>query len=356
MIFPGPTAAEERSGVLHERVRGLRKLGVVSDAEAFSLLERWPLKWRTQTPLLAVVFFVLTCIGILAVNGLAELLSLPRGPLLLVGCLGTAEFLIRRLNLFSTGVETALVIGGMVSFITSLPSEGKPEALLVFAAAALITAWRVHSAFFGSAATLLVLCYVAVKSDENVLLPLVAAGAIVTICAALLLSVRSRPWIERLLAFVMIPTIPAAYVAVAIALRGHESPGWLSVVFGASGICLLAIGLAARHHAHLIAGGLALAVAVIEAWKSLPGDDTARFIAIGVTLLGLSLLIERFLRGRIDGIVVTPMSLTPVDEALNLAAAAVAGSAHHHHEPVAAEVEPIGGGGASGGAGATGSF
>ncbi len=356
MIFPAPSVAEERDEVLHERVRKLKKRGVVSEEEAATLFELWPLRWRMQTPLLAVVFFVLTCVGILAVNGLAALSSLPRGPLLLIGCIAAAELMIRRLNLFSTGVETALVIGGLVSFISWLPSEGKPEALLVFAAAAAITAWRVHSALFGSAATLLVLCYVAVKSDETVILPLLVAAAIVAVCATLLLFMRSRPWIERLLAFTMIPTIPVVYIAVSILPRGSGSPWWMKGALAFSGIALVAIGLAARHHAHLIAGGVTIAVAIIEAWKSLPADNATKFVIIGGALLAASLFISRQLRGRESGFVATPLRLTPADEALNLAAAAAMGAGHHHHEPVQAGSAPIGGGGGSGGAGATGSF
>lgn len=356
MIFPAPSVAEERDEVLHERVRKLKKRGVVSEEEAAPLFALWPLKWRIQTPLLAVVFFVLTCIGILAVNGLAALSNLPRGPLLLIGCIAAAELMIRRLNLFSTGVETALIIGGLVSFISWLPSEGKPEALLVFAAAALLTSWRVHSALFGSAATLLVLCYVAVKSDELVILPLLTAVAIVVVCATLLLSMRARPWIERLLAFTMIPTIPVVYVAVSILLWGSNSPWWMKGAFAFSGIALVAIGLAARHHAHLIAGALAVAVATVDGWKSLPGDDAVKFAAIGGSLLVVSLVATWKLRESESGFVITPLRLTPADEALNLAAAAAMGAGHHHHEPASVESPPIGGGGGSGGAGATGSF
>jgi hypothetical protein len=357
MIFPAPTAEEERAEVLHERVRKLKKRGVFTESEASSLFALWPLRWRMQGPLLATVFFVLTTIGIVAVNGLAALFGeAMRGPLVLVGCLVAAELLIRRLNVFSTGVETALVIGGLVSFISWLPSEGKPEALLVFALAAALTSWRVHSAIFGAAATLLVVSYVGVKADRDLIALFGATLAVVIICAALLIAVRTRPWIERLLIFSMIPAIPLAYVMALVFRWGKDAPWWLLPLLGFSAVALIAVGLAARHHAHLIAGMIALVAAGAEGWDRLPGDHAARFIVAGLVLLGGSMLIGRVLRERSSGIVATPLQLTPHDEAMNLVVAAAVGSAQHHHEPVPADPAPVGGGGSMGGGGATGSF
>jgi hypothetical protein len=357
MIFPAPTAEEERAEVLHERVRKLKKRGALTEAEASAFFALWPLRWRMQTPLLAAVFFALTTIGILAVNGLAALFGeAARGPLVLVGCLVAAEMLIRRLNVFSTGVETALVIGGLVSFISWLPSEGKPEALLVFALAAALTAWRVHSAFFGGAATLLVLTYVGVKADRDLVVLFAATLAIVSGCAALLIVERVRPWIERLLIFSMIPAIPLAYVMAVIFRWGKDAPWWLLPLLGFSAVALIAVGLAARHHAHLIAGLIVLAAAGAEGWDRLPGDHASRSIVAGLVLVAGSMLIGRVLKARSSGIVATPLELTPHDEAMNLVAAAAIGSAHHHPDSVPADPAPVGGGGSMGGGGATGSF
>ena len=63
-----------------------------------------------------------------------------------------AEWLIRQRRFFGTGIESALWIGALFAIIFSLPSSGKPEALLVFAAACAMAGLRVRSAVFGTAA------------------------------------------------------------------------------------------------------------------------------------------------------------------------------------------------------------
>src|SRR5438045_2126718 len=114
--------------------------------------------WKRMSLLAEIVFFVLTAIAIAASQ-----VFLP-GWFVMIACVAAAEFLIRTYRFWRTGVESALWIGGLYAFIFSLPSSGKPEALLVLAAAAAIAGWRVRTALFGTVAMCLVVAYVAVRN------------------------------------------------------------------------------------------------------------------------------------------------------------------------------------------------
>src|SRR5947207_8272115 len=113
--------------------------------------------WKRMSLLAEVVFFVLTSVAIAASR-----VFLP-GWFVMIGCIAGAEFLIRAYHFWRTCVESALWIGGLYAFIFSLPSSGKPEALLVLAAAAAIAGWRVRNALFGTMAACLVVAYLAVR-------------------------------------------------------------------------------------------------------------------------------------------------------------------------------------------------
>jgi hypothetical protein len=356
MIFPAPTVAEERSAVLHERVRRLRKERRIGDDDASRLLELWPLAWKTHGTLLAVVFFFLTCIGLAAYNGVVSIFGLPRGAVVLISCLAAAEFLIRRQRMFRTGIETALIAGGFVSFITSLPSEGKPEALLVFAAAAATTAWRVHSAIFATVTILLGFTYIAVKADDAVVLATGAGFALAAAFALALLRTIRRPWIEQWFSYSIVALIPAIYIAARVELWTKPSGSWLGATFAIAAVALVVTGLAARHHAHLIAGVLCAIAVVIELWDSFAFAPEAKLMVLGVGLLAGTLLATRLMRGRESGIVATPLSLTSADEGMQMVAASVAAASIAHPPAPAAAPGAIGSGGAGGGAGATGDW
>ena len=355
MIFPAPTAQEERNAVLHDRVRKLRKRGVIGEEAAAQLLALWPSTWKRHGLLLATVFFFMTAIALVAFNGIAELFGV-RGPMVLVLSLVLAEMLIRKRRMFRTGIEAALVSGGFVSFILWLPSEGKPEALLVFALAAAITSWRVHSAIFGTIAVLLAYAYIPVKSGPGITLALLSGAAIVIVAAAALTRRIERPWIEQLSSYTLVSIVPAMYVAARIAFWRTWPVTWLAVLFAAMALALIAAGLAVRHHAHLVAGLLACAAALVESWDALQAAPEAKLMTLGGALLAGSILAGRMLRNRTSGLVATPLQLTPVDSALQMAAAAVASATVDHPEPPAADPAPVGGGGSMGGAGATGEW
>src|SRR6266540_1887754 len=119
--------------------------------------------WRRMSLVAQIVFFVLTIVAIAAAYGFLTLLHLPPGWILAIVCIVLAEFLIQRHRFWRTGVESALWIGGLYAFIFSLPSSGKPEAILVFVAAAAIAGWRVRNALFGVLALVLATVYLMAK-------------------------------------------------------------------------------------------------------------------------------------------------------------------------------------------------
>lgn len=353
MIFPAPTATEERNGVLHERVRRLRKEGVIGDGTAAALLALWVSPWKSHRTVLAAVFFVMTCGAIAAFNGLLAIFDLLRGPLVLIACIALAEWLIRNRRMFGTGIEAALFAGGFVSFISWLPSEGKPEALLVFALAAAVTSWRVHSPLFGTAAVLLSYAYLVVRSEKAFVLPLALGCAMVVAVALVLIRPRERPWIELFLSYTLVMMLPATYAAVRFVLSTRGTAAWLGALFVLLAAALIALGLSQRHHAHLLAAAVAGAIAAIESWDAVHAAPEAKLIMAGALLLGGSLAATRVLHNRTAGVIVTPVQWTPLDSALQIATVAAGAATQQAHTDAA---QPIGGGGASGGGGATGEW
>src|SRR5205823_1747464 len=117
--------------------------------------------WRHMSLIVQIVFFVLTLFAISALYGFCSLLRLPAGGIVLVTSIAVAELLIWRAHFWRTGVESALWLGGLYGFIFSLPHSGKPEALLVLAAAAALAGWRVRNALFGALAAAEVVAYFA---------------------------------------------------------------------------------------------------------------------------------------------------------------------------------------------------
>ena len=86
---------------------------------------------------------------------------------------------------------------------------------------------------------------------------------------------------------------------------------------------------------------------------SLAIPSVPRRRAAGLALVVIGAILSRALRGKTDGFVVTPTSVTRYDEAMQIAAT-VALAPHHQAEPAAPQRES--GGGGFGGAGASGEF
>ncbi|HYO75834.1 MAG TPA: hypothetical protein VE010_05175 [Thermoanaerobaculia bacterium] len=329
----------ERNHVLRERLRGEALLSKPMAAE----LEQ---PWRTNGVVVQVLFFVLTSVALGSFYGLCELFKVP-SPGVVVGviAIALAEYLMRARRWFWTGVEAALWIAGLIALITELPNSGRPEAVLVFAAAFAIAGARVRNPLFGAIAAALVAFYCETRFDLGV----VVALAIALVAMLALLWTWKRPSTEWL--FIAV----ALVLPVVGRLYGDENWQWLTItlyfVFAA---IALALAIAKPHHLFFLTAMLAGAISSVDLArlvKYLPVE--ARFAIAGALLLGIAYAISQLLRDRTTGFVLTPAKLTPFDDELQLAATFAIKP--ESSEPVPSDgLKP--GGGSFGGAGASGDY
>jgi hypothetical protein len=313
--------------------------------ERLDALRRNSSGWRRHGIVLSIVFFVLTALALVAFHALAT------GAVAAAVAIALAEWLIHRKRFFGTGIESALWIGALVALITLLPSSGKPEALLVFAAAFALAGFRVRSAMFGTAATVCVLIYVAVKTHGG--WPPLAFGLVIALIAAVAVHREwQRPSTERLFAAVMIAMPVAAEIAWAVNGKGATA----LLAFSVLAALLFALGIRGRDRVTLATGALTAAIAGYELHQLFDYPVEAKLIAAGALLIGIAAAITRALRGRTTGFVIAPSAVTPYDEAMQILATLP--SAHPAPATPAAAAPDIesGGGSSFGGAGAGGGY
>lgn len=321
----------------HERNLHLRQR--LNDSRVTAALE---VPWRTNGIVAQCFFFVLACMALGSGYGLARILSIPKpGIITGLAAIVVAEVLISR-RWFFTGVEAALWIGGVFALISELPSSGTPESMLVLAAACALPGWRVRNPIFGAAAAIFVMAYFEKVFDLGLLCALVIAlGA----CAALL-----RTWRR--------PSTEALWIALALVMpvagRFTADPQWratttaLYLFFGA---VALSLALARRHHALFLSAMVALGILLTDIAQQIAAPPESKFAIAGIALLAIAFAISRKLRDCTDGFVLTPMALTPFDDALE------AGATVTFQPNVAAPgPPPATGGGNFGGAGASGDY
>jgi hypothetical protein len=332
-------AQHERNFFLRAR---LRSDGVRNDAITAQL----DVPWRTNSLLAQAAFFLLTCIGLGAFYGFLHVFDTGREGLVTgVAAIVLAEYLIGARRWFFTGVEAALWIGGVFALISELPSSGKPEAMLVLAAGAAIAGARVRNPLFGALAAIFIMLYFERRFDLGVLCALVIALAA---CIALLRTWR-RPTTEALwIALALVMPIAGRFTADAV---WRDTTILLYAIFG---IIALSLGLAKRHHALFLTAIIALGIAGGDFAEKLNDWPNEAKLAIGgALLLIIAFAMSRALRGRTHGLVLTPIELTPFDNAAEIGATLAL-------QPTAptpvAQSTPASGGGEFGGAGASGDF
>jgi hypothetical protein len=343
-------AQEERDRAVRDRAGEWRGEGLISEETRRAVEASIVVSWRSYGVVAQCVFFILTAIGMAAAYGLSHVVGLPlRGVFAGVAFVATAEFLIHQ-KWFGTGVEAALWIGGLIAMISELPSSGKPEAMLVFAAVCAIAGARVRNPIFGAAAAIFVMIYAEKKGDLGVVTALVIAG----IAVLALLREWRRPSTEWLW----------IVIALALPVAGRftaDDKWWRMTIalYATFGAVALVLAIVKRHHALFFSGAIGLAIAQVELSRkvlSLPLE--AKLATGGVFLFALATIVSRALRTRTTGLVVTPSNLTGADEALSVAGALVAHRASQADipsEPAPAETRAQGDGG-FGGAGATGDY
>jgi hypothetical protein len=294
---------------------------------------------RRASPLGYAFFFVATLLAVAALFFLCDTLRMPKGWITAALSLAAAEWLIRRGRFTHTGIEAALWLGGLFAFIAGLPSQGKPEAILVFAAAAAVAGARVRNPWFGALAVVLALLYLPSRHVSP--LALATAAQAISILAAL---ARARAWkrvsTDRLF----------GAIAIAAPLTRWETLWWPYLLGGA---ITLAIALRLRDRMLLIAAAVSLAIAAVDVSRLVDYPIEAELIAAGAALVVLSVAISRALRGRTRGFVVTPATTMRYEEAVTIAATLLAQPPAH---PAADNATFEGGGGTSGGGGASEKF
>jgi hypothetical protein len=339
-----PTIAEERGMAMRHRFSGEK--AVVSSIST---------QWQSNSPLMALVFFCLTILAMSAFFGMLALFQLPKGWITSIMAIGIGELLIQRRKMFGTGIESALWLGGLFAFLFGLSSEGKPEALLVFGAAAAIAGFRVRNPYFGALAAILVVIYPAVKTHGD---SFWSGGAtdialILTIlAAAALLRTWRRPSDQQLFEILAVVMPVVGYViGRVLEARAHFEPA-VAGVFGILCAGLLLLGIRTRQHALFIAAGVTAACFGAELYELLKSrTDESLLITSGLLLVAIGFAVTRALRGRTEGIVATATPKSLLEEAIQIGGSvAIAHPPHVESQP---EVQTgdggFGGGGSSGG-------
>lgn len=360
--MPQPSIADERALALRTNARSWLRDDLITEEQRRAIEDRTPPAWKRVGLILSVVLFVLALNVLGAMFGFVALFGsgvrasnlLPSGIITFVAALIAAELLIRNARFFGTGIESALWLGGLCAFLFGLPSQGRVEALLAFAAAAAIAGWRVLNPLFGAIALILVAIYVAVKLDQS---PWPVFFFCMAVACAALVALGRR--VERLssenLFRVLLLVMPVCgYIGARIDDHAtSRTDPLLAAAMLAIAIVFLSAGVVRRGRFELLAGALAIVMATIELQLALDWSVQTKLIAAGVAFVALGGLLSRLLRAKTTGFVVTPTSLTRYDEAMQIAGT-IAATPSHAQAPAAPQRES--GGGSFGGAGASGDF
>jgi len=346
--FPGPSVAEERAESLRRLLPGIK-------------IET---PWKHYGMLLRIVFTIFAAIAVSSMFGFVRLLLLPKGWVTMAAAIGTAEWLIRKQRFFRTGIESGLWICGTFAFIFGLPSSGKVEAILVFAAAAALSGWRMRNTFFGVVATILVIAYIAAKWNHQPLPAMIVASAITIAAAFALRRTWQRPSTEHLFAGLVLAIPVTGYLATVV-LRAIKSSlvlatnGPIALILVATAIVLFACGIAWRDRVLLISATLSTACAAIELRAFFDYPTEVKLIAAGVLVAAVAVALSRALRNATHGFTVTPVRVGAYDEAMQIggtisAAPHGAPASHQHAGPELSDSagptdKSYGGGGAGGG-------
>lgn len=327
-------ATEERAAVLRSRLEELRKDRLIGEEQGRAASAVLEVPWRIHGVVVQAVFFLLTCAAAGAFYGAVRTEWVVGVASLLV-----AEYLIRLRRWWWTGVEAALWLAGVFSFIAELPRSGTPESHLVVAAGLAAAGARLRNPVFGTAALIFVVVYAEERFDLGTVVALVLGACAV---AGLLRSWRrpSTEWLLSLLALVM----PVAAIAAAD-VRWHALTMAMLAAFG-----LTVLGVAVRrpHHALFLSGTIAVAIPAGDAIDALPLMNEAKLAIGGILLLGIAAGVSRVLRGRTRGLVSTAERVRSLEEAAMMAGTIAVASPDVPHESRSEE------GGEFGGAGATG--
>ena len=326
----------------------------VADERAEALREiapAWagPPAWKSYGMIVSLVFFFFTTFAVSAFWGFLEMMVGSLFVLPAILCIAIAEWLIQRKRFFGTGIESGLWASAMVLLIMALPRSGRVESILVFALAAAIVGMRMRSPIFGALASILVVAYAGVKWTS--VWPAVAISIAIAFAAVVALTRRwQRPSTERLFAFTAVLMPLAGYISALIRHEGNASLA-IGAAYAIAGAIFLAIAIPRRDRAILIASWMAIAIAITETRDVVPLANEVKVMLAGALLVAVAAAVSRALRDNATGFVITPSTLTRLDEAIQIIVGTLPAAPAH-----AAAPQREAGGGGFGGAGASGQY
>jgi hypothetical protein len=307
--------------------------------------------WRVSRSWTRIAFFILACMATSTFFGLLALLHLPKGWIAAIVAVGFAEHLVRNKRFLRTGIEEGFYIAGLCAFIFGLPSEGKPEAALVFMAAFLIAGFRVANGLFVAVAAALAIVYAGWKAES---VEAAAAAATVIFAIAALLHAReiARPFLDSAAAILTASLAPLALILWWVEVW-EKVPLWQLALAAIACVAMAAIALVRRDRALLLGGIGVFAIAALEVSNRLTAPWEWKLLAAGITSLVAALVLNRMLRNRERGI--TSDKLIDIEHAgvIEMAGAAIVTPAAI---PERKDDGLQTGGGSFGGAGATGDY
>jgi hypothetical protein len=350
-----PTIAEERSHAILDQFDDWE----LPPEEQGAFAKRLATPWRRNGVWVAVAFFGLTVFAMFALAALCKSIGATEFAAAAIA-IGGAEVLILRKRMYGSGIESALWISGLIAFIAGLPSGNNREAMMAFAVAFAVAAWRMQNPIFGTIAVIFASLYFYENWQSNhdywrvAMVPL----AISVIAIVAKRWSYERPWID---AFWSQVAIVMPFVAEVLGrFAAYDSKGRLeyAMLFVALALIAIIAGLHLRDHALLIAAAVYVGVAAVEAHDLTDFPLEWKLIGGGVALLALAGALSRALRGRTTGFVATPARLTRFDEVIKLGATMAVQPAQHARAEISGSnlSGTDGGAGSFGGAGASGDY
>lgn len=308
--------------------------------------------WRHLSLIVQIVFFFLTLFAMSALYGFCSVLHLPAGWVILVSSIAVAELLIRRSHFWRTGVESALWLGGLYGFIFSLPHSGRPEAVLVLAAAAAVAGWRVRNALFGAlAAVMFVIYFVAIHSHWTALF-LAIAIALIALGGQTL--EWKRPSTESLWQIIAIVMPVAGYLAsVSRPDNRFVTDGRVVAIFFGVAVVFAIVGMRRRLRVPFIVATIAIAIAIVEAHDDVTVSVEVELVMMGAVAMAIAGAIMRSLRDKKTGFVLGVPKQSDLRDALSVAPTLLS---VHGSTGGPTSSQHTGGGGEFGGAGASGNY
>jgi hypothetical protein len=354
MIVARPTVAQERWLVLADRYPGLRAAAEQAGGGG---------GWTTTTWLARCLGFLL---GLLATGLLGGVLATLPSPLLVGGLLlmVAAEWLVARRRVFRSGIEEAVAVCGAVAITVQILiwSDVRTDALGValVCTAVLLVGWRLLNPLFTTLAaagyTLAIALVDGRVFGDRMNIRMAAVVCVALGLAALLAGGREwrRPAHDRMVAglVIVMPWLAHGWLA-AYDWRDSDLLPWTALALALAILAAnLAVGVRRRLHAPLIGalGNLACIAHALQVLVTWPVHW--HLIAAGGLALAATVILDRTLRERIDGV-----TSRAIDEPEGIDLAELAGAAQISPAPGPAPQPGVQGqGGEFGGGGASGKF